>query len=198
MFDPTPEEISRQCRHHNQGDKERCQHGKHNRDGHGLKQLAFDTLQAKQRRKDNDDDQHCKEYRPANLARRFLNTQGNAVAIVTRIVGLLSPGCQLLTRRFIMILIRPGEMAEDMFHHYHRTIDHHADSDRQPSERHQIGRDTPLGHGHQCQTDGDRHRDQHQKAGTQIPEEQHQYNEDQDKGLQQGLADRFDGLVHQV
>ena len=69
MFYTTSEEIGRQRRHHHQRYQERRQHGQHNRDSHGLKQLAFHAFQTKQRRKHDDNNQHCKKYRSANLPR---------------------------------------------------------------------------------------------------------------------------------
>ena len=91
-----------------------------------------------------------------------------------------------------------GQTRKDVFHDHHRAVHHHPDGDRQAAQRHQVGRNTPIGHDGESQSDRQRYGQQHQQRGAQVHQEDRQHDDDQDECQQQRVGHHGDGLVDQV
>ena len=91
-----------------------------------------------------------------------------------------------------------GQEPEAVLDHHHGAVDHHADADRQPGERHQVGRQPDVLH----QDEGDQHRqrqrDDHHHAERRFAEEQEQDDGHQHRAFDQRALGGLDRLVDQL
>ncbi len=92
--------------------------GGHKRERHRSKHLAFDSMQAEDRNKHDDDDDPCEENRFTHSFADSRNT-------------LQAPVC-------LDGHVDAAGASHTVFNHHHRTVDDHTEVDR--SEAHQVGR----------------------------------------------------------
>ena len=101
-------------RRNENGEDERADQREGDGPGHGLEEPAFDSLQREDGQVRSDDDAAGKEDRPLHLVGRVAN---------------LLRGCA----RVVLM----GKMADHVFDHHHRAVDHHAEVQR--AQREQVG-----------------------------------------------------------
>ena len=89
------------------------------------------------------------------------------------------------------------QMAVDVFHHHHRIIDHQADGDGQPSQRHQIERAAEQADKKECRYHGQRQARRRHQGDSPIPQESKQNHHRQKPADQDSVADARHGLPYE-
>ena len=85
----------------------------------------------------------------------------------------------------------------DVLDHDNRSVDEHADRDRDAAQRHDV-RAEPLGpHHDEGEQDGHRNRQDRHEGGTEVEQEDQTDHRDDDRLLYQGVRQRLDGAFDQ-
>ena len=168
------EKETRQHRRDQHGKDQGAQQGKRHRPGHGLEQSALHRLQSKDRQIGGDDDADGVKDRALHFVSGLANLLAGAGAIG-------APA---------------AEMADDVLHHDHRAVDHHAEIKR--AQRQQVGRDMT-----QIKTDGgkqqrERNGERNDQRAANIPQEEKENDHHQDDALGQIVQNRVGGVMQQI
>ena len=81
-------------------------------------------------------------------------------------------------------------MQEGVFDDHHRAIHHQADGDGQTTERHQVGRNAQLVHGHEGEQRREHQRADHDQRRAHVTKEEEEHDDDQQNAFEQHLGHR--------
>ena len=145
-------------------------------------QSAFLPLKAEHRDEREGDDQQRQEQRRPHLDRGFGDQPPPVCGGRFAVVMVVTPSLDMLVR---------------ILDHHDRGIDHRADRDRDPAERHDIRVDPLDAHHDQRDHDPERQRDDRDERRADVPKEQPAHEADDDELLDQLAVEILDRAIDQ-
>ena len=153
-----------------QGEDERAEERRADRDGHRPEHLSLESLQRQDRQIDGDDDEHPEEHGTGDLHRRAPNERDPPAAF---------PG--------------GGPAPHEALHHHHGAV--HDETEVDGAEGHQVGRDPEHAHAREA----DQHREGDDRGDDErrpdVAEEEEQDEDDQQAALDEVPAHGRRGAV---
>ncbi len=86
----------------------------------------------------------------------------------------------------------------NVFHHHDRAIDHHADADGEPAERHEIRAQPVPFHHDEGEERGQRQDERDDERAAHIGQQHDEDDEDEDRAFGKRFGDGVDRLLHQI
>ena len=89
-----------------------------------------------------------------------------------------------------------AQVAHDVLHHYHRSVDHHAKV--QGAERKQVRRDVPQIQANRSKQERKWNREGHDDRSAHVPQKDEEDNDDQHNAFRQVMQHRMRRQMQQV
>ena len=155
-------------------------------------------MQREQREKDENDDRDGKDDRPPDLDCRAQDDVQARFAVRRRQPA-LSAGLRSASSvsRSGRAMPRLREVAVHILDHHHAAVHHHADTDRQTAQAHQIRAETEVLHQNERQQQRQRQHGGHDQRAAHVAEEEEQDDDDEHCALEEGRLHRTHGPFHE-
>ncbi len=173
---PSPNEEPHQHRHERDGEQRRRRHRQRLGPREWCEQAALLGLQREDRQKAERNDQQRGEERGTHLLGGFDHQL---------------PVCA----RFSFAVV-PLHVLVEVFHHHDGSIDHHADGNRDPAQRHDVGTDPEPVHCQKSHQDPNRKRNDGDEGTRDVEEEDDSHDCDDDGFLDQLFAQIVNGPMN--
>ena len=141
-----------------------------------MEELALLTGQREHRDERENDDRHREEDGSPDEPRGVDDGLGDATAI-PRVHSTLLDKAE-------------GVLGDD-----DRRVHEHADGDRDAGQGHDVGGEPEIAHEEERRQDGQRQRDRHDEDRTDVEQEEHVHERDDDRLFDQGALERLDGAL---